>query len=190
MAEKNDFDDFFSQKMSKKADKLRKVPPSKVLKKRPFDFDLVLEDKITKKDNDVRTARNSFMENYESNKDKKMKIKLFIKCPGCFFDKSDAAVAKYWFHKSCGTAVYIEETGYLSCEKETCKKFFIRRAKFYCNRDHGVEYTQYNSLSDMMMAITHGLDSLKNGLKDQSKVNQFAALFAVNVYDNWEKENA
>ena len=155
------------------------------------DFGLFLLNKLTQKDEDIKTNRSTFIENLEKSKDHKMKIKLFIKCPGCFNDKSDASIVaepKYWQHKICGTSVYIEETGFLSCEKD-CKKFFIKKAKFYCNVDHGVEYTQYTDLQDMMMAISHGVASIKKGFADQSEVDVWAAMLAVNISMNWEKEN-
>ena len=153
------------------------------------EYSLILEDRLSsKKDDDIKKARNSFIRNLENSEGQKLKIKLFIKCPGCFNDKTKESTGSYWQHKECATSIYLEETGYLSCENAKCKKFFIKRARFYCNRDHGVEYTQYTNMGDMLMAIGHGLESIKNGFQDKTRINEWSTMLAVNICNNWEKE--
>lgn len=196
--EDHDFDRFFSNRTQKKLEKRKlRVPPTRSafndLPSRPDkksnDYSLILEDRISaSKDDDIRKARNSFMQHLENSQGQKLRIRLFIKCPGCFNDKSKESEASYWQHKECNTSVYIEETGYLSCENAKCKKFFIKRARFYCSRDHGVEYTQYTNMGDMLLAIGHGLESIKNGFQDKTKINEWSTMLAVNISLNWEKE--
>ena len=172
-----------------KSDLAKKLESNKENEKKD-DFGLCLKEKLTQKDEEIKSNRSSFIEFLEKGKNQKMRIKLFIKCPGCFSDKSDASIVtepKFWQHRTCGTSVYIEETGYLSCEKD-CQKFFIKKARFYCSVDHGVEYTQYTDLTDMMMAISHGITSVRKGLKDQSEVLMWAATLTHNISMNWEDE--
>ena len=188
-----DFDRNFSNRTKKKL----KVPPTRSpfhdlpsrSEKQSSEYSLFREDRISiNKDDDIKKARNSFMQNLENSKGQKLRIRLFIKCPGCFNDKSKDSAASYWHHTECNTSIYIEETGYLSCENTKCKKFFIKRARFYCNQDHGVEYTQYTNMGDMLLAIGHGLESIKNGFQDKTKINEWSTMLAVNICANWEKE--
>jgi hypothetical protein len=135
-----------------------------------------------REDKQFTETKKEFLKNWENLEDDKMRVKLIIKCPGC--EKKSKPTP--WQHRTCGTSIYIEETGFLSCE-DGCKKFFIQQAKFYCNKDHGVEYTQYTDLSDLLQAYMHGIESIKNSIVDQSKIQQFITILMVNISNNWDK---
>jgi len=128
----------------------------------------------------MNQTKEKFMQNWESLAENKMRVRL--KCPSC----ENKAKPIAWNHLACGTAIYIEETGYLSCEKN-CTKFFIQKAKFKCSQDHGVEYTQYTNLADLLQPYMHGIESIKNGIVDQSKLQQFILVLMVNISNNWER---
>lgn len=139
-------------------------------------------------DRKTKGVRQSFMENIKNTEGKKLLILLKIKCPGCMNQLKDKAKSHYWIHNPCSTKVYIDETGDLSCENKSCKKFFIKSAKFYCGEDHGVEYSQYTDLSDLLQALAHGVESIRQGLTDKFEIHEWITRLSINISIRWEEE--
>jgi len=140
--------------------------------------------RFEEKDSQFREAETKIKKKLLEINNLKMRVRLIAKCPGC--DEKNKPTQ--WIHRLCETGVFIEETGYLSCDKTTCKKFFIRNAKFFCNKDHGVEYTQSKELSDLIQIIMHGVDSIKTDtFIDQHRMGQFILKLMEGLTANWDQ---
>ena len=124
-------------------------------------------------------------ENAAISKDKHS-FRLFINCPKC------KGEANYWCHVACLTTTYIDDEGFIYCENSTkgklkCQKVFIQKARFNCSKqEHGIEYVNFESLGDFLMAMGAAVNSIENSEYDQNKFHEFVQRLTKNISKHWK----
>ena len=115
----------------------------------------------------------------------KHSFRLFINCPKC------KGEANYWCHVTCSTTTYIDDEGFVFCEKSKknngCLKVFIQNARFNCARkEHGIEYSNFESLGDFLLAMGTAVSSIENSTYDMSKLQGFIQRLTRNIQKHWK----
>ena len=122
----------------------------------------------------------------------KICFKLCTSCP----DGKCGNKRFHWVHCDCKSVNYIDEEGCIFCEQSAegkCpqKKYFIQNAEFKCTQDtHHSQYVKVTSSSDILMAIGHCIQSVKNVPDlDKKEQKQFANKIQENIHKNWVDED-
>eukprot|EP00299_Pterocystis_sp_00344_P015910 c7962_g1_i2.p1 GENE.c7962_g1_i2~~c7962_g1_i2.p1 ORF type:complete len:108 (-),score=19.29 c7962_g1_i2:130-453(-) len=106
-----------------------------------------------------------------------MKVKLDIPCPN---PTCTDRTSKTWHHASCGGAIWMDDEGFLECEKKDAR-YFIKHWSFACSKHPG-NYYQPNA-TDLSYAL--GLAVMASGSNRDTM--KWLVNLSAKIMNDWER---